>query len=374
MKYKIYLIAITIVFSCARNPDQPVLIDEDSFGGNIDGKEVRLFTLRNGNGLSVQITNYGGRIVNLWVPDKKGNFKDIVTGYNSIDGYLNSNERYYGALIGHYGNRIANGQFELNDTVYNLVKNNGQHHLHGGNKGFSDVVWDAFQPDGQSLLLAYSSPHMEEGYPGDLDVKAQYQLTDENELKIEFSAATNRPTPVNLTHHSFFNLKGAANGSIDDHLMQINADFFTPVESGLIPTGVLAPVDGTPMDFRMPVAIGDRINDAYEQLEFGGGYDHNWVLFPVEKDLSFAARVIEPKSGRILEVYTNEPGLQFYSGNFLNGSDTGKDGKTYKHRSSFCLETQHFPDSPNKKNFPSTILNPGENYYSICVYRFDVEM
>jgi aldose 1-epimerase len=289
-----------------------------------------------------------------------------------LTGYLNSNEIYYGALIGRYGNRIANGRFELNDTVYELVQNNGVNHLHGGTKGFNDVVWKAAQADSQTLVLTYTSPHMEEGYPGNLDVKVQYQLTDENELKIEYWATTDRPTPVNLTHHSFFNLKGAGNGTINDHILQINADLYTPVDSGLIPTGALETVEGTPMDFRMPVAIGDRIDDDFQQLEYGGGYDHNWVLFPAENDLSFAARVVEPESGRILEVYTNEPGMQFYGGNFLDGSDTGKDGKTYDFRTSFCLETQHFPDSPNQENFPSTILNPGEEYYSVCVYKFGV--
>lgn len=373
MRTLLLFLAIITLFSCSQQPKQPVLINEDTFAGTIDGKKVELFTLKNSNGLTAQITNFGGRLVSLWVPGKNGNFEDIVTGYNTLDGYLNSGEIYYGALIGRYGNRIAKGEFMLNDTAYTLVRNNGENHLHGGTKGFNDVVWDAVQTDAQTLVLTYTSPHMEEGYPGNLDVKVQYQLTDENELKIEYWAATDRPTPVNLTHHSFFNLKGDGNGTINDHLLQINADFYTPVDEGLIPTGEIAPVEGTPMDFRAPTAIGERVDADFEQLKYGIGYDHNWVLVPAESGLNFAARVVEPASGRTMEVYTNEPGLQFYGGNFLDGSDTGKYGRPYDFRTSFCLETQHFPDSPNQPEFPSTILNPGEEYYSVCVYKFGVE-
>lgn len=373
MKNIFFFIAAIILFSCTKEPRQPALLDEPAFGGTLDGKQVSLFTLKNENGLAAQITNFGGRVVTLWVPDKDGNYEDIVTGYETLDDYLNSNEIYYGALIGRYGNRIADGQFELNDTVYELIRNNDENHLHGGTKGFNDVVWDATQPDSQTLVLTYTSPHMEEGYPGNLDVKVQYQLTSDNELKIEYRATTDRATPVNLTHHSFFNLKGAGNGSINDHLMQINAGHYTPVDDGLIPTGKIESVEGTPMDFRNPVEIGARVDEDFQQLQYGGGYDHNWVLPSEGDDLTFAARVVEPASGRVLEVYTNEPGIQFYGGNFLDGSDTGKYGKTYDFRSSFCLETQHYPDSPNQENFPSTILNPGEEYYSICVYKFGVE-
>lgn len=373
MKNTFIILAIITLFSCSLKPKQPVLIDTGSFGGLVDGKEVKLFTLENANGVLTQITNFGGRVVSLWVPDKNGNFEDIVTGYNTLDGYLNSNEIYYGALIGRYGNRIAQGRFTLNDTVYSLVQNNGENHLHGGTKGFNDVIWEASQPDGQTLVLQYTSPHMEEGYPGNLEVKVQYQLTNENELKIEYWATTDRPTPVNLTHHSFFNLKGDGNGTINDHLLQINADFYTPVDEGLIPTGEIAQVEGTPMDFRAPTAIGEQVDNDFEQLKFGGGYDHNWVLVPAESGLNFAARVVEPTSGRTMEVYTNEPGLQFYGGNFLDGSDTGKYGRPYDFRTSFCLETQHFPNSPNQPDFPSTILEPGEDYYSVCVYKFGAE-
>ncbi len=371
MKNTFIILAIITMFSCSPKPKQPVLIDAGSFGGLADGKQVELFTLKNSNGVVTQITNFGGRVVSLWVPDKNGNFEDIVTGYETLEGYLNSNEIYYGALIGRYGNRIAKGQFVLHDTVYALVQNNDENHLHGGTKGFNDVVWDAL-PGEQTLVLTYKSPHMEEGYPGNLNVKVQYQLTDENELKIEYWATTDRPTPVNLTHHSFFNLKGDGNGTINDHVLQINADFYTPVDEGLIPIGEISPVEGTPMDFRAPTAIGERVDEDFEQLKYGLGYDHNWVLFPAESGINFAARVVEPVSGRTMEVYTNEPGLQFYGGNFLDGSDTGKNGKVYEHRTSFCLETQHFPDSPNQPDFPSTILEPGEEYYSVCVYKFGV--
>lgn len=372
MRTLLLFLAIITLFSCSQQPKQPVLINEDTFAGTIDGKKVELFTLKNSNGLTAQITNFGGRLVSLWVPGKNGNFEDIVTGYNTLDGYLNSGEIYYGALIGRYGNRIAKGEFMLKDTAYTLVRNNGENHLHGGTKGFNDVVWDAVQTDAQTLVLTYTSLHMEEGYPGNLDVKVQYQLTDENELKIEYWAVTDRPTPVNLTHHSFFNLKGDGKGTINDHLLQINADFYTPVDEGLIPTGEIAPVEGTPMDFRATTAIGERVDADFEQLKYGMGYDHNWVLVPAESGLNFAARVVEPASGRTMEVYTNEPGLQFYGGNFLDGSDTGKYGRPYDFRTSFCLETQHFPDSPNQPEFPSTILEPGEEYYSVCVYRFGV--
>lgn len=367
------VLILLAIISCSQQPKTPALIDNDSFKTELDGKTVQLYTLKNANGIIAQITNYGGRVVSLWVPDKKGNFDDIVLGYNTMAGYLNSNEIYYGALIGRYGNRIGNGKFTLNDSTYTLVKNNGENHLHGGIKGFNNVVWDAVQPDEKTLVLEYVSPDGEEGYPGNLSVRVQYQLTDENELKIEYRSITDKPTPVNLTHHSFFNLKGAGNGTINDHILQINADNYTPVAGGLIPAGEIAPVEGTPMDFRKPFEIGKRFDEDFEQLKLGLGYDHNWVLNKSPEGLTFAAKATEPVSGRTLEVYTNEPGLQFYGGNFLNGSDTGKEGKVYEYRSAFCLETQHFPDSPNKPSFPSVILNPGEEYHSICIYKFGTE-
>ncbi|HSO87601.1 MAG TPA: aldose epimerase family protein [Draconibacterium sp.] len=373
MKNTLILLLSVVLLSCAKPKNLPVLIDEDTFKTEHDGKSVVLFTLKNANGLVAQITNYGGKVINLWTPDKNGDFADIVIGYETSAEYLNTSEIYYGTLIGRYGNRIANGQFTLNDSVYTLARNNGENHLHGGIKGFNNVVWDAKKLDDQTLELTYLSVDGEEGYPGNLNVKVVYKLTNDDELKVEYWATTDKPTPINLTQHSFFNLKGAGNGDVNDHIMQIMADAYTPVDSTLIPTGEIAPVDGTQFDFRTPTTIGDRINDEHIQLKYGNGYDHNWVLNKAETGFTHAAKVVEPASGRTLEVFTNEPGMQFYGGNFMTGKDTGKGGKMFAFRGAFCLETQHFPDSPNKPEFPSTILNPGEEYNSVCVYKFGVE-
>jgi len=369
----LFILLLFATVSCVQRGADIKCISEDNFKTEADGLPIGLYTLKNANGLVTQITNFGGKIVSLWVPDKNGDLADIVLGYNTSEAYFNPGKEYFGALIGRYGNRIGNARFQLNGTTYTLAANDGKNHLHGGIKGFNEVVWNAEQPDSQTLVLTYVSPDMEEGYPGNLEVRVQYRLTDADELKIEYWATTDKPTPVNLTSHSFFNLKGEGNGTITDHLMQINADFYTPVDSGLIPLGNLAPVEDTPLDFRELTAIGERINDDFEQLTFGNGYDHNYVINQTDEDLDFAAKVVEPQSGRVLEVYTNEPGIQFYSGNFLNGSETGKSGKPYRFRDAFCLETQHFPNSPNQENFPSTLLNPGEEYYSVCVYRFGIE-
>ena len=373
MKNTLILLLSVLLLSCAKPKNLPVLVDEAAFKTEHDGKTMELFTLKNANGLVAQITNYGGKVINLWTPDKNGDYADIVIGYETSAEYLKTTEIYYGTLIGRYGNRIAKGQFTLNDSVYTLAKNNGENHLHGGIKGFNNVVWDAKKTDDQTLELTYLSVDGEEGYPGNLNVKVVYKLTDENELKVEYWATTDKPTPVNLTQHSFFNLKGAGNGDVNDHIVLIMADSYTPVDSTLIPTGEIATVDGTPFDFRTPTAIGARINDNHIQMKFGNGYDHNWILTKAETGLSYAAKVVEPASGRTLEVFTNEPGMQFYGGNFMSGNDTGKGGKVFAFRGAFCLETQHFPDSPNKPEFPSTILNPGEKYYSVCVYKFGVE-
>ncbi len=348
------------------------LLDEKAFEKQVDGKQVSLYTLQNKAGLVAQITNYGGRVLALWLPDRAGNYEDVVLGYPDLEGFLHPKEKYFGALIGRYGNRIAEGKFTLNDQTYTLATNNDANHLHGGDKGFDAVVWDAKRIDGQTLELRYVSEHLEEGYPGVLTVKVRYQLTDGNALRVEYWATTDRPTVVNLTHHSFFNLKGQGNGDINDHLLQINAPYYTPVDEGLIPTGVVASVEGTPMDFRQLTPIGQRVEADFAQLKAGRGYDHNFVLNQSLSGLNYAAKVIEPVSGRRMEVYTNEPGLQFYGGNFLDGTITGKRGKAYDFRGAFCLETQHFPDSPNHAHFPSTVLNPGEEYYSICVYKFSV--
>lgn len=348
------------------------LLKKSDFEREIDGKQVRLYTLKNHSGMISEITNYGGKVVSLWTPDRKGHFEDIVLGYSNINDYLNSKEKYFGAIIGRYGNRIANGKFALSGKEYDLAKNNGLNHLHGGNKGFESVVWDAKQVDAQTLELRYVSKNMEEGYPGNLVVKVVYKLTNNNELKIEYWASTDVPTVVNLTHHSFFNLKGAGNGTINNHLLQINAAYYTPVDDGLIPTGEIASVENSAFDFQKITAIGERVDTENQQLKYGLGYDHNFVINQKLEGLNYAAKVIEPVSGRTLEVYTNEPGLQFYGGNFLNGTEIGKNRKVYEYRTAFCLETQHFPDSPNNNHFPTTKLNPGTEYHSICIYKFFV--
>jgi len=333
---------------------------------------MQLFTIENKNGIKACITDYGGRVTSLFVPDRKGHSEDIVLGYDHLPDYIKSNEKYYGATIGRYGNRIGNACFSIGSKTYHLEKNDGNNSLHGGSGGFHDVTWKVKQLDKQTLELSYLSKDMEEGFPGNLKVKVVYSLTKNNGLKIEYFAETDQTTIVNLTHHSFFNLTGNPEKTISKHILQIPADFYTPVDEGLIPTGEIAPVDETPFDFRKPTAIGERIEQAHEQLKLGRGYDHNWVpdSTGTTKSIRLAARVTEPESERVMEVYTNEPGIQFYSGNFLNGKDIGKKNIAYQHRTAFCLETQHFPDSPNKKKFPSTLLNPGEEYYSVCIYQF----
>lgn len=347
-----------------------MLLKKSDFEKEINGKQVNLYTLKNSSGMVAEITNYGGKVVSLWVPDRLGHYEDVVLGHSNIDEYETSKEKYFGALIGRYGNRIAKGNFSIDNKEYNLAKNNGENHLHGGNKGYDSVIWDAKQIDDQTLELKYISKDMEEGYPGNLTIKVIYQITENNELKIEYWATTDLPTIVNLTHHSFFNLKGAGNGVINDHLLQINAAYYTPVDEGLIPTGILATVESSPFDFQKLTPIGARVDTDNTQLKYGLGYDHNFVLNQSLEGLNFAAKVLEPISGRIMEVYTNEPGLQFYGGNFLDGSVIGKYDKSYNFRTAFCLETQHFPDSPNNQHFPSTKLNIGEKYYSICIYKF----
>ena len=346
-------------------------LDAMAFQTEIDGKQTDLFKLENSQGMKIYITNYGGRIVSWNVPDRSGEMADIVLGYDSIEGYLNSNEVYYGALIGRYGNRIANGRFELNGKEYRLDINNPPNHLHGGPKGFHNVVWDAKQIDDKHLRLQYFSENGEEGYPGNLQVQVQYMLNDNNELKIDYTATTDEKTIVNLTNHAFFNLAGAASGTINNHELMVNADHYTPVDSTLIPIGEIEAVEGTPFDFTSSKAIGADLEAENEQLSYGLGYDHNFVLRKEQPGaLELAARVYEPGSGRVMEVLTTEPGIQFYGGNFLNGSDIGKEGKPYEFRTAFCLETQHFPDSPNQPNFPSTTLEANEIYHSVSVYRF----
>jgi aldose 1-epimerase len=310
------------------------------------------------------------------VPDKNGQFGDIVLGYDNLDGYLKATP-YFGALIGRYGNRIGGGKFTLDGKTYTLATNNGPNSLHGGIKGFDKVVWKVAKagigPQGPRLELNYLSPDGEEGFPGNLNVTAIYTLMDENELRVDFTAMTDQPTVCNLTHHSYFNLAGQGNGDILGQLVYINADSFTPVDSNLITTGEIKPVDGTPFDFRKPTAIGVRINSDDEQIKFGNGYDHNWVVNKPSGQLGLMARVYEPGTGRVMEVWSPEPGLQFYTGNYLDGSITGKDGKVYQRRTAFCMEPQHYPDSPNKPQFPTTELKPGETYHNTIIYKFSVQ-
>lgn len=332
---------------------------------------IQAFDLINPSGLRLTVTNYGGKIMSLMVPDKEGKLDDIVLGYDSLSQYPSGNP-YFGALIGRYGNRIAKGNFVLDNKPYQLALNNGANALHGGPHGFHQVLWQA-EPIGKNKIeLHYLSKDGEEGYPGNLSVKVTYTLTDENELMIDYEATTDRETIVNLTHHSFFNLAGAGNNSILNHELLINASSFCPVDTTLIPTGELKNVNGTPFDFLTPHTIGERINEPDDQLKFAKGYDHNWVLNKKGNELSLAARVTDPASGRVMEVWTTEPGLQFYSGNFLDGSDIGKGNKKYGYRSAFCLEAQHFPDSPHRPHFPSTVLKPGETYRQKTIYRFRV--
>ena len=340
--------------------------------GKADGKDVYLFTLTNANGLQTKITNYGGIVTHLMVPDRNGNLGDIVLGYDTLDEYIKNNP-YFGALIGRYGNRIGKGKFTLEGKEYSLATNNGPNHLHGGNKGFDKVVWDA-EPmqteQGPALKLTYLSKDGQEGYPGNLKCTIVYTLTNDNELKVTYEAETDKPTICNLTHHSYFNLAGHNSGEILEHELMLNADNFTPVDETLIPTGEIRPVKGTPMDFTNPTAIGARINQDDTQLKYGLGYDHNWVLNKKDAEMSLAASVYEPENGRVMEIYTTEPGIQFYSGNFLDGTNVGKAGTVYEHRTGFCLETQHFPDSPNKPDFPSTVLRPGEKYTHLTIHKF----
>ena len=334
---------------------------------------VDLCTLTNKNGLQAQITNYGGVLVALKIPDARGHLGDIVLGYDDPTGYA-QDSFFIGALIGRYANRIARGKFPLAGVEYQLAQNNGVNHQHGGPRGFYKVLWQARElrrADGVALQLSYFSKDGEEGYPGNLSVTVTYNLTDANELRIEYAATTDKETIVNLTNHSYFNLQGAGSGNILQHVLRINAGRFTPVDETLIPTGDLKKVEGTPFDFARPTAIGTRINGDDEQLRFGKGYDHNFVLNKKDKELSLAAEVYEPLSGRAMQMWTTEPGVQFYTGNFLDNIH-GKEGQVYHQRDGFCLEAQHFPDSPNRPSFPSSVLKPNERYTQTTVYKFMV--
>lgn len=370
-------VGLTVLISAAAvfEAESPRNVEKQSWG-SFDGKQVFLYTLRNSSGMEITITNYGGTITTLKAPDRNKKFDDVVLGFDSLSGYTaKDNTGYFGALIGRYANRIAHGTFTLDGKQYHIPTNEGANMLHGGNRGFDKRVWDAKEVssrEGAALQLHYLSPDGEEGFPGNLDVTVQYTLGNRNDLRIDYTAKTDKDTVLNLTNHSYFNLGGAGSGTILDHKLTLMADRFTPVDSTLIPTGAIDNVAGTPLDFRKATAIEARINDAHEQLKLGKGYDHNFVLNSGGGSLAPAARVEDPKSGRVLEVETTQPGIQFYSGNFLNGKVSGIGGP-FNYRSALALETQHFPDSPNHPNFPSTVLHPGETYHQTTVYRFSTE-
>jgi len=342
------------------------------FEKTIDGKQTHLYILKNKNGVQAAVSNYGAHLVSLAVPDKAGKLTEVVVGFDSIGGYQKAMMSFYGATIGRYGNRIAKGHFVLEGRRYDLFINNKPNTLHGGKKGFNAVVWDTKSANDSVVTFTYLSKHMEEGYPGNLNCTVTYQLTDDNAIKISYGATTDQTTVVNLTNHSYFNLNGAGSGTILNHLVQFKAANYTPVDSTLIPTGQIAPVAKTPFDFTKPATIGSRINDKDEQLKNGKGYDHNFVLDKHDITTPIAT-VIGDKSGIELQIFTEEPGLQFYSGNFMNGGNAIRGGKTDDYRTAFAMETQHYPDSPNHPQFPSTVLKPGETYKTVTIYKFSVQ-
>lgn len=341
------------------------------FGTMPDGQVVHLYTLVNARGMKVAITNYGARVVSIDVPDRHGKMADVVLGFDNLKGYL-GNDPYFGAIVGRYGNRIAKGEFKLDGKEYHLFINNGPNSLHGGKVGFDKKVWTAHELPGPhpALELTYLSKNGEEGYPGDLHVKVVYTLESDDALRLDYTATTDKDTVLNLTNHSYFNLSGAGSGSILNEIAMINADYFTPTDDTQIPTGKIQSVKGTPFDFRKPTPIGARIDENNQQLKFAHGYDDNWVINRKGPGLVLAARVVDPASGRVLTCYTTEPGLQFYTANYLDGTIHGKGGKVYAYRSAFTLETQHYPDSPNHPNFPTTELKPGQTYRQTTIFKF----
>ena len=367
----VYLATVISVLLASCGNSAKNLEDAAKFDRVIDGKQVALYTLENENGMVVQITNYGGRIVSVWVPDKNGKFADVALGFDGIDGYLNAKEQFIGCLVGRVANRIGQGRFTIDSVEYHTPLNDGGvNTLHSGG-GFSNKVWDVVAADDRSLTLSYVSPDGEDGFPGTLSTTVTYTLKDDNAIDIRYKAMTDKPTVVNLTIHAFFNLSGEGSGTVNDHVLQIHADAITPVDSLLIPTGEYMDVTGTPFEFRTPVAIGERVDETHPQLVFGNGYDHNWVLKEEpDKRIVQAVSLSDPKSGRILEVYTDAVGVQFYGGNFFAGADVGKSGKPYGFREGLALETQSHPNSMNCETFPSIRLEPGEVYESVCIYKF----
>lgn len=365
--------AILSVVSCTSNKPLP-LIPAENFRQSVDGKNVDLYTLKAGD-LIMQVTNFGGRVVALQTPDRNGSYEDIVLGFNNLDNYVNnSGERFLGAVVGPYANRISNGTYSINDQTYTFPQNNNDNTLHGGLKGLDMVVWDVKQVNDSAIVLTYLHPDGQEGMPGNLQIEMTYTLTGDNEFKVDYQAITDKATHVNISHHSFFNLKGEGRGTILDNVMTIAASQTTPVDDELIPTGEVTPVDGTPFDFRTPHLIGERINQEDVQLANGGGYDHNWILDrKSEHDIEFAVSVYEPTTGRYMEVFTDQPALQFYSGNFFDGTTEGKYGRTLNYRESLALETQKYPDTPHHPHFPSTLLIPGQTYTHHCIYKFSTK-
>ena len=370
----VFLFVISGMLAAQMSSAKPKAGVEQQPFGTRDGRPVTLYKLTNSHGVEIDAMNYGGIILSIRVPDRKGQFADIVLGHEKMEGYI-PNPPYIGAIVGRYANRIANGTFTLDGKTYTLPKNDGPNTLHGGTtRTFDKVVWDGEPVKGKNgVAFSYLSKDGEEGFPGNMKVKVTYTLTDSNELVIDYEATTDKASPINVSQHSYFNLKGEGNGDILDHEVMINADRFTPVDKNLIPTGELRPVKGTPLDFTTSTKIGARIDDNYDQLVLGHGYDHNFVINRKGAGMALAARVLEPTSGRVLEVSTTQPGVQFYTGNFLDGSVTGKEGHVYKRRYGFCLETQHFPDSPNHPDFPTTILKPGEKFHQTTVFKFSAK-
>jgi aldose 1-epimerase len=367
------LCALAVVSAGAAGP-QGAGVKKSMFGKMADGREIALYTLTNRRGMKVEVTNYGARTVSIVVPDRDGKMADVLLGFDSGNGYLGDNP-FFGAIVGRCANRIAQGEFKLDGKAYHLPINNGPNTLHGGPQGFDKRLWTGreISQNPPAVEMAYLSKNGEEGFPGNLYVKVVYTLENDNALRIDYSAATDQDTVINLSNHSYFNLHGQGNGDILGTLLTINADQFTPIGPKLIPTGRRENVAGTPLDFRKPTVIGARIGDDNAQLKYAGGYDFNYVLNRQGSGLQLAARAVDPESGRVLEVLTTQPGLQFYTGNFLDGTIHGEDGKAYVKHAAFCLETQHFPDSPNQPNFPSTELKPGQTFHQVTVFKFSVE-
>jgi len=372
MKLRLILaVALLALVGCCNEKSAMELLLAENFQSEVDGKATDLYTLSNGN-ITMQVTNFGARVVSLWTPDKEGRMADIVLGYENIDRYVNNTgERFLGAVVGRVANRIGAGKFTLNGVEYTTPQNNNGQTLHGGEKGIDMVVWDVVEVKPESIVLHYLAADGEDSFPGNLDITMTYTLTENDEFRVDYKATTDAATVVNLSHHSFFNLKGEAGGTITDHILTINADYITPVDANLIPTGELMPVEGTPFDFRQPTAIGDRIEADNEQLRNGKGYDLNWALAREDNgEIMTVATLYEPQSGRAMDVMTDQVGLQFYSGNFFDGTYNGKYGEPLRFRESVALETQKFPDAPNQPSFPSVVLNPEEEYSQVCIYKF----